>query len=182
MDRLDKLFDAAGNILAASERNEKEFSDSIRSINRCVNHVKEVEENTRRAIEKSTKAASDTIAERVSENLLSKLKSANFEAEKAALRYERSSRYSVLKLSFIVLVLLTGVSVAIWFLFIKNIPTIEEIRLLKAQSLELQRQVDKLKQYGDVSKCGGKICVSVDLDKHYQSSDGKVDYYVVAPK
>lgn len=182
MDRLDKLFDAAGNLLAASEKNEEDFTDSIRSLNHCLHHVNEVEERTRRAIEKSTKTASDTIVERVSENLLRKLKSANVEAEKAALRYERSSRYSVLKLSFIVLVLLAGVSVSVWFLFIRNIPTIEEIKLLKARSVELQRQVDKLKRYGDISECGGQICVSVEIDKHYTSSDGKVDYYVVAPK
>ncbi|MDM5142359.1 hypothetical protein OB959_21590 [Aeromonas bestiarum] len=181
MDRLDQLFDAAGNLLAASEKNEKDFIDSIRSLNRSIHHVNEVEANAIKAIEKSTKIASEEIVERVSGNLLSKLKSANIEAEKAALRYERASRYSVLKLSLIVLVLLAGVSVSIWFLFIKNIPTIEEIKLLKAQSVELQRQVDKLKQYGDISECDGKICVSVKVDKYYTSNDEKI-YYVVTPK
>ncbi|WP_444898815.1 hypothetical protein ACJJIX_13150 [Microbulbifer sp. VAAC004] len=182
MDRLDLLFDAAGNLLATSEKNEKDFADLIRSLNRSIHHINEVEVNARRAIEKSTKTASDEIVECVSENLLSKLNSANVKAEKAALRYERSSRYSVLKLSFIVLMLLVGVSMSIWFLFIKNIPTIEEIKLLKAQRDGLQRQVDELKRYGDIIECDDQICVSVEINKHYESRDGKIDYFVVAPK
>lgn len=182
MERLDRLFDAAGNLLAVSEKNEERFSKSIELLDLRIQHINDVEKNTKRAIERSSRTASEQIVEQVSESLLNKLNMAHIEAEQAALRYEKSSRYSVLKLSFIMLVLLVGVSASIWLLFIKNIPTIEEIRSLRVQGIELQRKVDKLEQYGDISECDGQICVSVDVEKHYTSRDGTVNYYVIAPK
>ncbi|CAK3896777.1 hypothetical protein EDB69_0698 [Vibrio crassostreae] len=182
MERLDKLFDAAANLLAASEKNEQKFSNAIASIEKTNRSVSRVESETKRTIRESTQNASSEISDKVSEQLFKKLEHAHVKAEQAASRYEKASRYSVLKLSFIMLMFLIGVAVSIWFLFVKDIPTINEINELRSEKAQLQAQIEKLNQYGHITSCGGNLCVSVDKNGRYNSTDGKVIYYVIAPR
>lgn len=182
MERLDKFFDAAANLLAASEKNEQRFLNAITSIEKTNRSVSRVESETKRAIKESTQNASSDIANKISEQLFKKLEHAHVKAEQAASRYEKASRYSVLKLSFIMLILLICVAISIWFLFIKDIPTINEIYELRSEKAQLQAQIEKLNQYGHITSCNGKLCVSVDKNDSYKSSDGKVIYYVIAPR
>ncbi len=182
MERLDKLFDAAANLLSASEKNEQKFSTAIESIEKTNRSVSRVESETKRAIRESTQNASSEITDKVSEQLLKKLEHTHIKAEQAASRYEKASRYSVLKLSFIMLMLLIGVAVSIWFLFVKDIPTINEINELRGEKAQLQDQIERLNQYGYITNCGGKLCVSVDENDRYSSSDDKVIYYVIVPR
>ena len=53
MERLDKLFDAAANLLAASEKNEQKFSNAIASIEKTNRSVSRVESETKRTIRES---------------------------------------------------------------------------------------------------------------------------------
>ncbi|MBY6209379.1 MULTISPECIES: hypothetical protein [Halomonas] len=182
MDRLDKLFDAAANLLAASEKNEQKFSTTIASMEKTIRSVSRAESETKIAIRESTQNASNEIADKVSEQLLKKLEHAHIKAEQAALRYEKASRYSVLKLSFIMLLSLIGVVVSIWLLFFKDVPTINEVNELRGEKAQLQAQIERLNQYGYVTNCDGKLCVSVDENYRYNSSDNKVVYYVIAPR
>ncbi|CRZ54715.1 hypothetical protein [Vibrio cholerae] len=58
MERLDKLFDAAANLLAASEKNEQRFLNAITSIEKTNRSVSRVESETKIAIKESTQNAS----------------------------------------------------------------------------------------------------------------------------
>lgn len=182
MERLDKLFDAAANLLSASEKNEQKFAIAIELIERNARSANSIELDTKKVIKESTQQASNEIVNRVSEQLLKKLEKANIKAEQAALRYERASKFSILKISFVMLIFLLGVTIGIWFLLIKDIPTINEIKMLRIQKESLQIEVDKLNKYGYISQCGGNLCISVDDKVRYESKDKKNIFYIIAPK
>ncbi len=182
MEKLDKLFDAAANLLFVSEKNEVDFSSAIKSLEKANSNASRIGLDTRRAIRESAALTSNEIADSVSKQLLDKLEQAHVQAENAASRFEKASRYSVLKLSFIMVLMLVSVAACIWFLFIKNIPTINEINELRNEKSQLQSQISRLNQYGYITKCGGELCVSVDEKQRFTSSDEKVIYYVISPR
>ncbi len=182
MDKFNLLYDSAFNLLKASKKNEERVSDVINKLESNIQMLDVTVENINEKTDKRVKINSERYANIISNEVISKLENANEMAEKVAKKYENAAKFSLLKLSlsFFLFFLLSGF--LLWFFFIKDIPTIDEINALRNEKETLEVEISRLKIYGDISECGDErgICIKVDTSKKY--GEASAPYYMILPK
>lgn len=182
MDKFNLLVDSSFNLLEASRTNQNCVEKTIKNLDEKITilegHIKTLNGN----IANTVKNNSEQYSKIISNEVISKLATANESAERAAKRYEDSAKFSVLKLGamFFLFFLISGA--LFWVFFIKEIPTLEEINSLKEERRLLNKEIHRLKEYGDLSSCGNgrKLCIKVDLSTKYSEDD--IPYYIILPK
>lgn len=181
-DKFNILFDSSYNLLEASKKNEKNIEVAIINLNKNVNTLNDRAKALDKKTEYSVQKASDRYAERISQEVISKLKNANESAERAAKKYEKAAKLSVFKLGLMFFSFFLLAGALLWFFFIKDIPTISEINSLRQEKNALEKDILKMKSYGDLASCGDEreLCIKVDISTSY--GDKSPHYYVILPK
>jgi hypothetical protein len=178
MEKFNCLVDSSFNLLNASEKSQSKLEDTIKSLE----HNSEVLNKTSKNIEtKVSSAVSDSsrkAAEYISESVISKLTKAEESANIAAARYEKAAKYSVLKIGLMFFVFFLSVIALLAFIFIKNLPTINELTQLEEKRNALKLEIN---QYGNLLYCDDKPCVAVDTSSGNYSRNGQ-RYYIIIPK
>ncbi|MEH8263389.1 hypothetical protein Q7I27_09710 [Aeromonas veronii] len=182
MDKFNLLVDSTFNLLEASKTNQDSVDKTIKKLDQNIQLLDDNIKYLDKKIAITVKNHSEKYAEIISKEVISKLAAANESAEKAAQKYESAAKFSVLKLGsmFFLFFLLSGA--LLWLFFIKEIPTISEVNFLKEEKTFLEKEIYRLKEYGDLSSCGDekKPCIKVDLSTKYGEDDNP--YYIILPK
>ena len=182
MEKFNFLVDSTFNLLQASEKNETKLSETIQKINSNIESLETNTNNFDRQISQSLEKHSKITAQSISKNVLTNLNEANETAKQAARIYQNAARFSIVKLSAIFSIFFLFVGAMLWFFFIKEIPTIDEIYKLRQEKKLLEYDISKLKSFGDIASCGKHAipCIKVDLSARYGKD--KVPYYIIRPK
>jgi len=181
MDKFNFLVDSSYNLLEASKKNEESVELAIKSLNKNIRVLNESVKSLDREIADKVKRSSEKYAEIISKEVISKLDNANESAEKATAKYEKAAKLSIFKLGTMFFLFFIMAGALLWFFFIKEIPTINEINSLKAEKTSLKKDIVKLKKYGDLASCGNdeKLCIKVDISTSYGKGE---PYYLISPK
>lgn len=180
MEKFNCLVDSTFNLLKASEKNQSEIEGAIQGLEKSSNTLRGVSQNIESRVYSAVDASSRKSAEYITKKILSELSEAKNNANVAAARFEMAARFSILKIGSMFFLFFLMAGALLWFMFIKNIPTIDEINQLRNEKSTLEKEIDSLRQYGNISHCGGKPCIQVDPSVRY--SEEKMPYFIIIPK
>lgn len=180
MEKFHCLVDSTFNLLKASEKNQSGVEGAIEELERSSDTLKSTSRNIESRVSSAVSASSRESAEFISQKILSDLNEAKKIANIAADRFEIAARFSILKIGAMFFLFFLMAGALLWFVFVKNIPTIDEINRLRNEKSTLEREVDSLRQYGNISQCSGKPCIQVDPSVTY--SEEEMPYYIIIPK
>ena len=164
-EQFDLLFDSANTLLDISERNEEDLKKLLVDITKTSAYLEHISTNIHKKLTTEVTNSTNTIAKHVVHNVTKSLNSANIAAEEATSKYKRAVKTSVFKLYGLFAIFSVTVAAIIWFLFLKDIPTISKINELRDIQYSLEQDVNKLKSYGNVDTYDGYIYVEVDNNK-----------------
>lgn len=173
MDKFNFLIDSSFNLLKASEKNEKNLKTAIQKLNVTSENIES------RISDAVTKSSNDT-AQYITKKVLSDLKHTNETAKLTASRLEKAAKFSIFKIGGMFFLFFLMAGALLWFLFIKEIPTIGEFQRLRNEKAEYIRDINKLKEYGNISNCDGKPCIQVNPSSKYGNEE--MPYYIIVPK
>jgi predicted PurR-regulated permease PerM len=168
------VMEAAYNLLKAAEQNQSELRNLLQKLESSSSlldtKTRTMDNTISNVIKGSVQDASAEIAKKITKDI----SNANEIANVAAERLDDASRksfviFSVLHLLFFVISVLV-----LWFFFMKDIPTREEL-------IEMQNTADELEKYGDVYDCHGKKCVEISGDSGLVSPKTKKKLYYIKP-
>ncbi len=180
MEKFHCLVDSSFNLLKASEKNQSEIGNVIKGLEKSSNALNNTSRNIESRISSAIKASSRESARYISHKILSDFSEAENHANVAAARFERAARFSILKIGSMFFRFFLMAGALLLFMFIKNIPTIDEINRLRNEKIALEGDIESLRQYGNISKCSGKPCIQVDPSVAY--SEEEMPYYIIIPK
>ncbi|HGS4535092.1 TPA: hypothetical protein ACMDOL_003260 [Vibrio cholerae] len=182
MDKFDLLYDSAFNLIKAAEENQKRVDNSLKvlearsiELSRTINSINVLFKN-------GLESASEISSQKIIDNVSYGLEDARTNAIEAARVYKNNARFSVFKLSLTFFMFFLIAGGLLWYFFIKDIPTIEELYQIRAEQKILTERYEKLRKYGDIEFCGdnGTPCVKIDTSGYYKIKGGH--YYEVLPK
>ncbi|MEZ8342455.1 hypothetical protein AB6D05_10145 [Vibrio cyclitrophicus] len=180
MEKFHCLVDSSFNLLKASEKNQTEIQNAIKILNGKSNALERTSENIEKRVSNAIVKSSNESSELIANRVLSDLNEVNEKAKLATIEFEKIANFSILKVSSIFFIFFLIAGSLLWFFFIKDIPTIEYIYKLRAEKSALEKDINELKQYGNVSYCDKKPCIQVDPSTTY--GEDKLPYYVIAPQ
>ncbi|HCR98536.1 MULTISPECIES: hypothetical protein [Halomonas] len=180
MEKFHCLVDSSFNLLKASERNQSELQGAIQKIENSSKNLNRTSQDIESRVARAMNNASHDSAEYIAQKVLSSLNEVEKKAANASTRFEKAAKFSILKIGamFFTFFLLAGA--LLWFAFIKNIPTIDEINRLRNEKGILLDELASLKQYGVVASCDGEPCIQVDLSTWY--GDEEIPFYKIIRK
>ena len=181
MEKFHCLVDSSFNLLKASERNQAELQIAIKDLYEKSNDLEKASENIEIKITKEMVKSSNKSAKFITDKVLLNLNEVNVKANVATKQFEKIAKFSILKIGLMFFVFIIMAGALLWFMFIKNIPTIEEIYKLRAEKVSLERDIAEMKKYGELSSCDGQHCIQVDTSTKY-GNDVKATYYIIVPK
>ena len=180
MEKFHCLVDSSFNLLKASERNQSELQGAIKEIDSSTKSLNRTAQDIENRVASAVTASSREATEYIVKKVLSNLREAEKNADRASTRFEKAAKFSVLKIGIMFFLFFLMAGALLWFMFIKNIPTIDEINRLRNEKSTLVGEIALLKQYGDVSRCAGKPCIQVDTSDQYGGEE--MPYYIIIRK
>ncbi|MBB1488765.1 hypothetical protein [Oceanospirillum sediminis] len=180
MEKFHCLVDSSFNLLKASERNQSELQGAIKEIESSTKSLNSTAQDIESRVASAVTASSREATEYIVKKVLSNLREAEKNADRASTRFEKAAKFSVLKIGVMFFLFFLMAGALLWFMFIKNIPTIDEINRLKNEKSILVGEIASLKQYGEVSRCDGKPCIQVDNSTWYGGEE--MPYYIIIRK
>lgn len=180
MEKFHCLVDSTFNLLKASEKNQSEIQGVLQALEGGSNTLNNISRNIESRVSSAVTASSREAAEYISEKIISDLSEAKNKADIASARFESAARFSILKIGAMFFLFFLMAGALLWFMFIKNIPTIDEINRLTHEKIALENKINSLKQYGNFSLCNERPCIQVDPSIKY--SEEEMPYYVIIPK
>ncbi|GHX72444.1 SIMPL domain-containing protein [Vibrio cholerae] len=154
MDKFDLLYDSAFNLFKAAEENQKRVDDSLKvlearslDLSRTINSINVQFKN-------ELKSTSEIASQKIIDSVSFGLEDARTNAIEAARVYKNNARFSVFKLSLTFFIFFLIAGGILWYFFIKDIPTIEELYQIRAEQKVLTERYEKLRKYGDIKIYG----------------------------
>ncbi|CAK2015943.1 conserved hypothetical protein [Vibrio crassostreae] len=181
MEKFHCLVDSSFNLLKASERNQAELKIAIKDLYEKSNYLEKASENIENKISREMVKSSNKSAKFIADKVLLDLNEASEKANVATEKFEKMAKFSILKVGLMFFVFFIMAGALLWFMFIKNIPTIEDIYKLRTEKSFLERDIAKMKQYGSFSSCNGQHCIQVDTSTEYGNDEDET-YYIIVPK
>lgn len=169
------VMQAAFNLLKAAEENQRQLRDLINNI-----------ESSSTMLESKTRTMDNTITTvinrsiqdatvEISKRITNDLSKANELANVAAERLDESSRKSFIIFSMLhILFFVLGVFV-LWFFFMKDIPTREEL-------MDMQNTANELEKYGYLYDCNGRKCIEIGGDSGLVTRKTNEKLYYLKPR
>lgn len=178
MEKFNCLVDSSFNLLNASEKSQSKLESTIKSLERNSEVLNTTSKNIERIVLDAVRETSRESAKNISKAVISNLHEAEKSAKSAAARYEKAAKYSVFKVGLMFFLFFLSVIGLLAFIFIKNLPTINELTQLEEKRNALKQEIN---QYGNLLYCDDKPCVAVDTSSGNYSRDGQ-RYYIIIPK
>ncbi|CAM3242249.1 hypothetical protein [Moritella viscosa] len=176
MEKFNCLVDSSFNLLKASERNQAELQIAIKDLDEKSNDLEKTAENIEIKISREMIKSSNKSAKFIADKVLLDLNEVNEKANVATKQFEKIAKFSILKVGLMFFVFFIMSGALLWFMFIRNIPTIEDIYKLRAEKVSLERDIAEMKKYGKFSSCNDQPCVQIDPSTQYGSN-----YYIIVP-
>jgi len=149
MEKFHLLFDSTCNLLKASEEGQENLTKAALMLEKRANILENTSRHIENTIINAVSRSSQDSAEIIIGEVFSSLQEANKNANKAAKRYEDAAQFSIITWGMMLFISFLIAVALLWFFFIKEIPTIEEIQLLRVEKEAVERDLAKLKKYGN---------------------------------
>lgn len=180
MEKFHCLVDSSFNLLKASERNQSELQGAIQTLESSSRTLIKTSQDIECKVASAVATSSRESAEYIVHKVLSNLSKAEKSADAASTRFEKAAKFSILKIGAMFSLFFLMAGALLWFMFIKNIPTIDEIDRLRNEKNILEGNIASLKQFGNVSRCDGKPCIQVDPSTWYGKEE--MPYHIIIRK
>lgn len=161
-EKYDLLFDGVNTLLDVSEKNEENLQRLLVDITKTSALLEHTSTQIHKKLKQEVVTATNQITTDIVNDVTQELQEAKKAAREATSQYRQAVKTSVFKLYGLFFMFSIIVAAIIWFLFIKDIPTISKINELREIQFSLEQKVNNLKSYGYISNCGGDICVKVN--------------------
>ncbi|PAY01043.1 hypothetical protein CKO50_12155 [Pseudoalteromonas sp. HM-SA03] len=164
-EQYDLLFDGVNALLDVSEKNEEDLQKLLVDITKTSALLEHTSTQIHKKLKQEVVAATNQMTKDIVNDVTQDLQEANKAAKEAASQYRQAVRTSVLKLYGLFALFSVFVAAIVWYIFIKDIPTISKINELREIQFSLEQDVNQLKSYGNTITYEGNIYIEVNKNQ-----------------